>query len=80
MKPLNLCGLKDGQSAKISEIHGGRHIRQRLASMGVHPGDSIRVLRAPRFMGPVLIEIHGSEVAIGFGMAHRIRVEPAVSP
>ena len=78
MKPMNLCSLKDGQRATISEIHGGRHFRQRLASLGVHPGDAVKVLRAPRLMGPVIIQIHGTEVAIGYGMAHRIKVEPAV--
>jgi len=43
--------------------------------MGIHPGDIITVLRHGAFGGPVLIEIHGFQVALGRGVAARILVE-----
>jgi ferrous iron transport protein A len=67
--------LKDKDTAVIREIQGGHGIRQRLGHLGVHPGDMIQVIRTGFFGGPVLIEIHGVEVAIGQGMARKIEVE-----
>jgi Fe2+ transport system protein FeoA len=37
--------------------------------------DSLKVLRTGFLGGPVLIEIHGTEVGIGHGMAEKIEVE-----
>lgn len=67
--------VRDGASAVVRDIHGGRVLRQRLARLGVHPGDTVRVVRTGYFGGPVLIEIHGAEVAIGRGMAQKIETE-----
>jgi len=67
--------LKKGEQALVRMIQGGHNIRQRLYQSGVHPGDSVRVVRPGFFGGPVLIEVHGMEVAIGKGMAKKIEVE-----
>lgn len=70
-----LQDLKDGDRAVVRNIHGGHGIRHRLQSLGVHPGDVIEVIRSAFMGGPVLIEIHGFEVAIGNGQARKIEVE-----
>lgn len=57
------------------DIQGGWGIRGRLGHMGVHPGDQITVLRHGALGGPVLIEVHGFQVALGRGIAARIWVE-----
>jgi ferrous iron transport protein A len=75
-----LSDMKRGQSGVVSEIGGGQGIRQRLSALGVRPGDSLRVVRSAPFLGPVLVEIGGTELAIGRGMAQRIRVEPGGPP
>jgi ferrous iron transport protein A len=67
--------LKEERSAVVVEIHGGYGIRKRLGNLGVHPGDGVRVVRSGFFGGPTLIEVHGTEVAIGQGMARRVEVE-----
>jgi ferrous iron transport protein A len=56
-------------------FQGGWGASRRLAQMGIHPGDIITVLRHGAFGGPVLIEIHGFQVALGRGVAARILVE-----
>lgn len=67
--------LKDGQEALVRSIQGGHGVRRRLGQCGVHPGDRLRVTRNGFFGGPVLINIHGVEVAIGQGMARKVEVE-----
>jgi ferrous iron transport protein A len=67
--------LKEGTSAVVKQVHGGRKIRQRLGGLGIHVDDNLKALRTGFLGGPVLIEIHGSEVGIGHGMAEKIEVE-----
>jgi ferrous iron transport protein A len=67
--------LRNGDLAVVRQINGGYLIRRRLGGLGVHPQDRFRVRRSGYLGGPVLIEIHGSEVGIGHGMAEKIEVE-----
>jgi ferrous iron transport protein A len=67
--------LRKGQIARIVDIYGGHGIRQRLAHMGMYPGDQLEVLQIGLFGGPVLIRVNGVELAIGRGMARKIAVE-----
>lgn len=71
---LNLYQVEKGEKVEVVEIQGGWGIRQRLNQMGIHPGDSMVVKRSGIIGGPVLIQIQGTEVAIGRGMARRIFV------
>lgn len=77
---LALNEMKKGQSGIVTEIHGGRGMRQRLSALGVRPGDILRVVQSAPFMGPVLVQIGGTELAIGHDIAQRIRLEPSESP
>lgn len=70
-----LARIRPGRSVRIIGIEGGWHMRQRLNQMGIHIGDTIRVSQAGAFRGPMLIEIRGSRLALGCGMARKIRVE-----
>jgi ferrous iron transport protein A len=63
------------RKATVIKIQGGPGVRQRLGQMGVHPGDMITILRYGALRGPILIEIHGSQVALGRGIASKIIVE-----
>jgi len=67
--------VKEGMLAMVKEVHGGHKIRQRLGGLGIHVDDRLRVLRTGFLGGPVLIEIHGTEVGIGHGMAEKIEVD-----
>jgi ferrous iron transport protein A len=72
---INLQKLKAGDSALVHDIEGGRGVRRRFSHLGIHPGDTVKVIRKGFFGGPVLIEIHGMEVGIGQGMAEKLVVE-----
>jgi ferrous iron transport protein A len=61
--------------AKVVDIRGGVTLRQRLGQMGVHPGDVITLWRYGALGGPILIEVHGSQVALGRGIASKVIVE-----
>jgi ferrous iron transport protein A len=67
--------INENRKAKVLDIQGGAGIRQRLSQMGIHPGDTITILRYGALRGPILIEVHGSQVALGRGIASRILVE-----
>ncbi len=71
----SLDKIFENKKAKVIDILGGQGIRQRLGQMGIHPGDIITILRFGVLRGPILIEVHGSQVALGRGIASRIVVE-----
>jgi ferrous iron transport protein A len=73
--PTTLDKIYENSKAKVIDIRGGAGIRQRLSQMGIHPGDMITILRYGALRGPILIEIHGSQVALGRGIASKIIVE-----
>lgn len=75
--PRNLAQLGENQGARVIDIQGGHGIRQKLSQMGIHPGDVVTILRYGALGGPILIEVHGSQVALGRGIASRIVVEEA---
>ncbi len=73
----NLCQLSVGEEAIIVSIEGGHGFRNRILSMGLHPGDRVKVVRASPFRGPLLIEHldQGFCLALGRGMAAKVLVE-----
>jgi ferrous iron transport protein A len=66
--------VSSGRRAEVLEIVGGCEACRRLGPLGVFPGAELRVRRAAPMGGPVLIEVGGSTVAVGRGLARRIRV------
>lgn len=68
------CAKKDSE-VKVVEIQGGWGVRQRLNQMGIHLGDTLVVRRSGAMGGPILIQIHGMEVAVGKGVAHKVITE-----
>jgi len=68
--------MQNGQSGTVVEIRGGRFMLNRLGALGIRPGQRITKVSAMFMRGPVTIQLGGSQVAIGFGMARRIIIEP----
>ncbi len=62
-------------NVKIVSIAGGKGSRQILAQLGVGIGSRVRVRRNAPFAGPLLIENHGTSIAVGRGVAAKILVE-----
>jgi ferrous iron transport protein A len=71
-KPLVM--VKPGESAHIAGVEGGRHLRARLAAMGLNPGALVRVV-ANSLHGPFIVALGDTRLALGRGMAHKILVQ-----
>ncbi len=67
-----LTRLKTNERARVTAIEGGEQVKQTLYLRGLSEGGVFRMISGER--GPVLIEIKGSILAIGRGMAEKIRV------
>ena len=70
--------LKEGETAFVTGITGGRAARSRMAGFGIHEGKRIRLIKAAPFHGPLLIEdtASGARTMIGRGMAATVEVSP----
>ena len=67
--------LKENEEAEIISIIGGQMANKRLADLGLTPGTKIKVLRKAPLFGPIEIEVRGSELALGRGLASKILVK-----
>ena len=75
--PLSMA--TPGQSVRLVQIHGGHHVRRRLADLGLTPGVELRVVQGEAF-GPLIVAFKDdARLALGRGMAHKIQVEPMVN-
>ena len=72
---VSLTNVKSGSKVSVVRIRGGLGTRQRLSCLGIHPGDRIILEKSGFMRGPVLINIHGNQVALGRGVAAKILVE-----
>jgi len=75
-KQITLTQMRIGQSGVVIQIQGGRGLVNRLNALGIRAGKRITKLSSMIMRGPVTIQVDGAQVAIGFGMARRIIVEP----
>ncbi|HPR54680.1 MAG TPA: FeoA family protein [Deltaproteobacteria bacterium] len=75
-RPLTLLDLKEGDTASILRITGGRHLKARMAGLGIREGTLVRLISAAPFRGPLLVEdvSSGARTMIGRGMAASVEV------
>lgn len=71
MMPLSM--VSSGEVVEVVAIRAGWGLQRRLAEMGLNPGVKIRVMNSQR-PGPVVIDVRGSRLALGQGVAHKIMV------
>ena len=73
---MPLVSVNAGEPVRVVDILGGHGLASRLEALGIRPGSNI-MKRSEMFMrGPVTVEAHGAQIAIGYGMASKILVEP----
>lgn len=73
---IALTQMQSDQRGVVVDIEGGHGLIDRLIALGVVPGKTITKISAMLARGPVTIEVDRVQVAIGFGMASKIIVEP----
>ena len=59
---------------EIVEVEGGANASRQLAQLGIVVGALLQIKRAAPLGGPVLVEIRGSTVAVGRGVARQVFV------
>ena len=70
-----LLDVKKGDWARVLRLDGGAGLADKLTQHGLYPGDCVRVLRTAPMGGPLLVDVHGREIALGRGIAKKIVVE-----
>ena len=73
---LNIIDFKEGQRGTIASINGGRMVVKRLADLGLTPGTEIKLIRKMRPSGPIKLQVRGSNIVLGRGIALKITIKP----
>lgn len=73
MMTLDAVGVR--RQARVIMIDGGHGVRSHLNTLGIHVGDWLTVVERAPFHGPVLVEVNGTRIAIGRGIASKVRVD-----
>ncbi|MBW2100169.1 MAG: ferrous iron transport protein A [Deltaproteobacteria bacterium] len=68
---LTMVGI--GERVRFRAVNAGRGLQSRLASMGLMPGVELEVV-SNNSCGPFIIDVHGSRLMLGRGMAEKIIV------
>ena len=71
MMPLSM--VSPGEVVQVAAVRAGWGLQRRLAEMGLNPGVQVRVINSQR-PGPVVLDVRGSRLALGHGIAHKIMV------
>ena len=72
---ISLKELPDGRKGIIMAINGGHGLVEKLDALGIRTGKEITKVNSQWMKGPVMIRSGNTEIAIGYGMAHKIMVE-----
>ena len=75
MEAIPLTMVPYAKKARIVLIKGGHGFQRKMRVMGLREGKIVKVVTKQPLHGPMTIEINGSQVTIGMGMAQRIIVE-----
>jgi len=70
-----LLSMKENEKGHILEISGPPDLAEKLKAMGIHPGRQLTKRSPKGYSGPVTVEVMGSKVALGRGMAEKIKVK-----
>ncbi len=70
---MPLAMARPGEAVTVVDVRAGWGLTRRLADMGLLPGTQIRVVNGMR-PGPIIIDLRGSRLALGYGVAQKIMV------
>ena len=73
---ITLTRMQTGQSGRVVKIQGGFGVIDRLNALGIIPGKRITKISSMLARGPVAIQMDRAQLAIGYGMANKIIVQP----
>lgn len=70
--------LTPGSRAVVVALPRAHGLAKRLIAMGLTPGAEVRVVQN-RGRGPLIVEVHGVRLALGWGQAAWVAVDPLPS-
>ncbi len=73
-KSVLLSDVANGKKVKVCKVNAGVEAKRRLANLGLVPGVEISKKQSAPLHGPVEIEVRGSILALGRGIATKIHV------
>ncbi len=59
----------------VKRVDAGQAVKKRLADLGIVPGVRVIKKKSAPFNGPIEIEVRGSSLVLGRGLASKIIVE-----
>ena len=71
MMPLAM--VSEGCRVKLRAVHAGHQLETRLAELGLTPGAELLIVNNGAG-GPFIVEVKGSRLILGRGMAQKIVV------
>jgi ferrous iron transport protein A len=80
MASVELTKAPFGQLLEIKSLTGGFGWEKKFESLGIRKGRKMRKIASQPFGGPLIIEIDGSKISLGRGIAAKIEVEVVNSP
>jgi len=72
---LRITDMRVGEEGTVLEVQGGRGLIRKLELLGIRKGNRIKKLSSQFMRGPIVLEVTGSQIAVGFGMANKVIVE-----
>ena len=72
---IALTDMKVQEVGYVVEILGGREVQNRLRVLGIRPGVKLTKVSAVSSRGPVVIQVGGTQISLGFGISYKIVVE-----
>ncbi|MBU1166950.1 ferrous iron transport protein A [Patescibacteria group bacterium] len=74
MNSKSLLEFKTGTKIKVHCVECGQNFKKRLCEMGLYDGSEVEVLKNDG-LGPILLKIFDSKIALGRGEAEKIMGE-----
>ncbi len=73
---MDLIELEPGESGILVRVAAGAGLARRLDAMGVRIGKRVTKISGMPLGGPVVIQVGGTRLGLGRGMARKMLVEP----
>ncbi len=72
---IELTKAPFNQPLEIKSVSGGFGWEKKFESLGIRKGRRMRKIACQPFGGPVVVEVDGSKISLGRGIASKIEVE-----
>jgi ferrous iron transport protein A len=72
---MKLLDIPKGTEVIVTDFAGGKGVSHKLRQLGICPGKKVKVLRFAPLGGPVMVDVEGRSIAIGRGIAAKVKVE-----